>query len=201
MQQANHCPIFEYMDRDRGGGRGDSRHAAKASRDDPGGKRASAGPAPQFVKNIPSFLQQYSHLLNTNKKNYMGEELEHDNTADTADDVAACGGLVVEDCVLPETVADTEDIDPVEVEKERSQHDVFRERAPGFESISSVNVSDADTATGPNEIAKVAFKKPVRKRRFDLDEDLEETGGHDKVNRNYKGCKKKSMLSFDADED
>ena len=29
----------------------------------------------QFTKQIPKFLQSYSHLLTINKKNYMNEEL------------------------------------------------------------------------------------------------------------------------------
>lgn len=30
---------------------------------------------PQFTRTVPKFLQQYSHMLNVNKKNYMNEEV------------------------------------------------------------------------------------------------------------------------------
>ena len=49
-----------------------------------GGKREPKQKNPTFTRVIPKFLQQFSHLLDgSNKKNYLGEELGHDEAPDS----------------------------------------------------------------------------------------------------------------------
>lgn len=185
------------MDRDRGG-RGTGRQSSiSTSRDDPGGKLKSSGPGPSFVKNVPNFLQQYSHLLGTNKKNYMGEDVGHDAGGDTAEDVVSGGGVVVEPPVEKE---ECEDEQPVVVEEEPVAHDVFREKAPGINGIAvpeAVTVSVVEAKA--NDIKKVAFNKPIKKRKQDADDDID-TADSSTTKRAYKSSKKVSLLSFDMED-
>lgn len=177
---------------DRGRGRGGGRQGS--FRDDSGGKNKSSGPAPQFVKNIPSFLQQYSHLLNTNKKNYMGEDVGRDDVAETAEEVLNCGGVVVSEHASSEDGEDT----PVVVEAERGIGDVFRQRAPGLSGIECAAATSHSSSIDPkpNEIKKIAFRQPVKRRIAQ-----EEADGGSCSKRSCKGSNNTSILSFDMEDD
>ena len=188
---------FTPMDRDKGGRGAGRQSSTSSSRDDPGGKKKSSGPAPTFVKNIPNFLQQYSHLLGTNKKNYMGEEMGHDDGADTAEDVVSGGGVVVEP---PVDASEGEDEQPVVVGEEPNVHNVFREKAPGIIGIAAPVVGGETMVEAKvNDIKKVAFNKPSKKRKQDADQD-DDNAESSGPKRTYKTAKKASLLSFDMED-
>lgn len=44
--------------------------------------KSGKGKAPVFTRIVPKFLQAYSHLLTSDNKNYLGEELGHDDAPD-----------------------------------------------------------------------------------------------------------------------
>jgi hypothetical protein len=223
-------------DRDRGGGRGGDRgggrgrgdregggrgggNSARDKNSDPGGKKKSSGPGPKFIRNIPNFLQQYSHLLSTNKKNYMGEELgEDDGGPTTADEIRESGGQVVgEDADRGEGEREREggensppgcdgegegeDEAPVVVGGEEESHDVFREKAPGIDGIDVAvsSVHPTDSVAKPNSFKKVEFSRPQKRKSIEEEED--EDAARSSKKRDYKSTKKASMLSFDVEDD
>mmetsp|Transcript_16861 Transcript_16861/g.25370 ORF Transcript_16861/g.25370 Transcript_16861/m.25370 type:complete len:172 (+) Transcript_16861:69-584(+) len=52
---------------------------------------------PHFVRQVPKFLKAYSHMLTTNKKNYLNERVEYDDVKyDNVEAVRNDGAVIVE---------------------------------------------------------------------------------------------------------
>ena len=154
-------------------------------------------PQPVFVKQIPTFLAQYSHLLNApNRKNYLGERTDvEDDTPDDFRDKAEAEAL--------KEYEEQQDKDK-DKDKEKDSH-VDGERPFSYQpSHSEVGVSKEaeDPPIEPELVgSKCIFKKKVHAIEDTTKDD--EKSKRQRLEKKPEAKKKKlSMLSFaDGEEE
>ena len=145
---------------------------------------------PVFVKQIPTFLAQYSHLLNApNRKNYLGERTDvEDDTPDDFRDKAEAEAL--------KEYEEQQDKD-----KEKDSH-VDGERPFSYNSEVGVSKEAEDPPIEPELVgSKCIFKKKVHAIEDTAKDD--EKSKRQRLEKKPEAKKKKlSMLSFaDGEEE
>ena len=147
---------------------------------------------PTFVRQVPKFLRDYSHLLTTNKKNYMGDEIGHqDEIFESAAAVEKDGAEIVN----ADSITDADCDDP----------------PPAVETAESRAISNEPLAPKEKDLeyfkdGKIVFNaKPIdrtdRIAKRSVCSTAGATGGSAGVVKRHKKAKSNSLLSFDTEDD
>ena len=143
-----------------------------------------------FTRQVPKFLQKYSHMLVTNKKNYLNEQLGDDSPAySNEEDVIADGATVINskgDIVSIEgSQVDDANIVALENTKEVGLDTYL---APNDTANLKDSISEPDSTD-----KKIIFNKNAiqSKRKFNSSTENKSSSKQKKTS---------NLLSFDADE-
>ena len=159
-----------------------------------GGKGGGKDNRTEFVRNVPNFLKQYSHMLTANKKNYMGETLGKEEMSADITTVIEDGAVIVDPIKNrnKDNLSDDDDLPPsveiIPVSSEQSSETAFSNTVN-----KNTLIKPEDIATGQNVHKNIEFSKPTKKRK-NIEDERDSRIKSKTVHRNV------NVLSFDTED-
>jgi hypothetical protein len=157
----------------------------------------------QYVRHVPKFLREYSHLLKTDKKNYMNEEVGFDEVSkggfQTEGDLLEDGAVVLNGSgtSMPKEEESEEDVDIATlVEEELTEVPRMSDLLPDRREAEARAKAKAEEEKNYFKDGKLIFQgKGGTKRSIEG-----EVGTEAGEKKKSKTKAKKKLLSFDDDE-
>ena len=153
------------------------------------------GKDPVFTRQVPKFLSTYTHLLTTNKKNYLGEEIQPAEDDDFRSQVET---KTLQDYKETFLASGCESYNPDNEDK-----DMLPQRPFTYVISSNVETQDDVIVDKDNEKGsdKILFKKSdIKKIKRDNFLSKTTSGGDIEDDKKINKKSKKNILSFDFDD-
>jgi hypothetical protein len=150
---------------------------------------------PTFVRQVPKFLKQYSHMLTTNKKNYLGDVEHQQEEFDSVEAVEKEGAEIVNIDKHRRKFEDASD----------SEGDVTVVEHSSAGTAENTKTTESEEEKAPVETVeyfkdgKIVFNSKADRSKRPITTDHDEEQTLKKTKKQKKGAK--SLLSFETDDD